>query len=214
MKNRDPEKLSGVSHPAAALASARRTGGRSARVVRDVLAAALEVFAERGYAGFSVDDVATRAGVNKTTVYRRWPTKVELVGAALASLRDRDPEPPDTGSLREDLVALLHQRATQMASPARRAISQAFLLSSSEPELLALGQRMRRERPYIPKVLFERAIARGELPVGCDTSLIGEALLGAVLARTWKRERIPESFLVRLVDLVVTGAAALPGQAR
>ena len=58
-----------------------RTGGRSARVVRDVLASALEVFAERGYAAFSVEEAAKRAGVNKTTVYRRWPSKADLLAA-------------------------------------------------------------------------------------------------------------------------------------
>lgn len=213
MKNREAEQPSSVSSPVTP-AAARRTGGRSARVVRDVLAAALEVFAEQGYAGFSVDDVATRAKVNKTTVYRRWPTKADLVGAALISLRDQDPEPPNLGSLREDLVALLHQRATQMGTPARRAIMQALLVSNSEPELQALTQKMRRVRPIIPRAVFQRAVDRGELPGDADAALITEALLGAVLARTWKRERLPHSFLTRLVDLVVAGAAAGSGRSR
>lgn len=211
MKNREAEESSSFSSSATP-AAARRTGGRSARVVRDVLAAALEVFAEQGYAGFSVDDVATRANVNKTTVYRRWPTKADLVGAALISLRDQDPEPPDTGSLRSDLVALLHQRATQMGTPARRAIIQALLVSNSEPELQALTRKMRRERPIVPSPVFQRAFDRGELPADADTSLMSEALLGAVLSRTWKRERVPHSFLTRLVDLVVSGAVAGAGR--
>src|SRR6187455_1103921 len=84
-----------------------RTGGRSARVVSEVLSATLEAFAEQGYAGLSVEAVALRAGVNKTTIYRRWPTKADLVGAALVSLRDDDPEPPNTGSLRDDLLQVL-----------------------------------------------------------------------------------------------------------
>ncbi|HET9930027.1 MAG TPA: TetR/AcrR family transcriptional regulator [Polyangiaceae bacterium] len=212
MKNQEAEQSQSLS--SAAGPAARRTGGRSARVVRDVLAAALEVFAEQGYAGFSIDDVATRASVNKTTVYRRWPTKADLVGAALISLRDQDPEPPDTGSLRADLVALLHQRATQMGTPARRAIMQALLVSNSEPELLALTQKLRRERPGIPRVLFQRAVERGELPADVDVALMTEALFGAVLSRTWKRERVSHSFLTRLVDLVVAGAAAGAGRLR
>src|SRR3954464_11362465 len=88
-----------------------RTGGRSARVVAEVLSATLEVFAEQGYAGFSVEAVALRAGVNKTTIYRRWPAKSDLLGAALFALRDEDPEPPDTGALREDLVQVLRHWA-------------------------------------------------------------------------------------------------------
>ena len=64
-------------------ATRARPGGRSARVVKDVLAAALTAFAESGYAGLSVEDVAARAGVNKTTVYRRWPRKLDLVSDAI-----------------------------------------------------------------------------------------------------------------------------------
>lgn len=207
MKNQKPQQ---TPEPAVGSGAARpRTGGRSARVVRDVLAAALSVFSEQGYVGLSMDEVAARAGVNKTTVYRRWPTKADLLEAALRSLRDDDPEPPDTGSLRSDLVKLLHERAVRMSTPARRAIMQAFLLSNAEPELQALSQRMKQERPVIPRVIFQRAVARGELPADADQSLITEALLGPLHSRTfWKRERVSQAFLTRLVALVVAGAAA------
>src|SRR4051812_28120293 len=117
-----------VSKPSAPQKARPRTGGRSARVVSEVLSATLEVFSEHGYAGLSVEAVALRAGVNKTTIYRRWPTKVDLLGAALFSLRDEDPEPPDTGSLREDLVGVLRQLVTRIETPRHRAIMHAFLL--------------------------------------------------------------------------------------
>jgi len=173
-----------------------------------VLSAALGVFAEQGYAGFSMDEVAVRAGVNKTTVYRRWPSKAELVSAALFSLRDQDPEPPDTGSLRTDLVELLHARAGQMELPHRRAILQALVLSNTDPELHSVLQRLRRERPAIPQAIFERAAARGELPPETDGVLIAETLLGVLHTRSWKRERVSRHFLIRLVNLVVAGAEA------
>lgn len=186
-----------------------RTGGRSARVVRDVLARALEVFAERGYAGFSVEEAARRAGVNKTTVYRRWPTKADLLAAAIFKLRDESAEPPDTGSLRKDLVTLLVHRAHQMALPRSRAVMHAFLLGNADPELQAIVQRLRRERPAIPPVVFERAVARGELPKGTDARLLTEALLGPLHSRVhWKREPVTKAYVAALVDLVVSGAEA------
>lgn len=186
-----------------------RTGGRSARVVSDVVAAALQVFAERGYAGFSMDEVATRAGVNKTTVYRRWPTKADLVGAALFSLRDHDPELPDTGSVREDLIRILCQRVPEMVTPHRRAIMNAVLLSHAEPELQSVLQRLRRERPAIPAVVLDRAVARGELPADVDRRLVVEALLGPLHTRAYlKREPISDGYVTALVNLVVAGAAA------
>ncbi len=186
-----------------------RTGGRSARVVAQVLSATLEVFAEQGYAGFSVEDVALRAGVNKTTIYRRWPAKADLVGAALFALRDEDPEPPDSGSLRDDLVQVLRHWAAQMETPRRRAITQSLLLANTDPDMQALVRRMRRERPAIPAVIFERAIKRRELPKGSNTELIAAALLGPLHTRTyWKREHVDDAFIRALVHLIVTGAVA------
>ena len=74
----------GRSAPARAPQS--RVGGRSARVVADVLRTTLEIIGEHGFAGLRVEDVAARAGVNKTTIYRRWPTRGDLVIAALTEL--------------------------------------------------------------------------------------------------------------------------------
>jgi AcrR family transcriptional regulator len=186
-----------------------RTGGRSARVVSEVLSATLEVFAEQGYAGLSIETVALRAGVNKTTVYRRWPTKAELVGAALLSLRDDDPEPPDTGTLEGDLLEVLRHWAAQMVTPRRRAIMQSILLGKTDPDMQALLQRMREERPAIPHVIFERAIKRGELPKGSDAQLMASALLGPLHSRAlWKGEPVDDAFVRSLVRLIVAGAAA------
>ena len=86
----------GAAEPARAPQA--RVGGRSARVVADVLRVTLELIGEHGFAGLRVEDVAARAGVNKTTIYRRWPTRADLVVAALIELatpptgdRDRPP---------------------------------------------------------------------------------------------------------------------------
>lgn len=186
-----------------------RTGGRSARVVAEVLSATLTIFSEQGYAGLSFEAVAARANVNKTTIYRRWPTKAELVGAAFISLRDEDAEPPDTGSLRDDLIQILKRWAERMTTPRHRAIMHAFLLGETDPEMQAIIRRMREERPAIAKVVFERAFKRGELPKGSDTDVIAAALLGPIHSRVyWKREAVDESFIRTLVKLIVAGAVA------
>ena len=200
-----------VKNPSQAITKAARprTGGRSARVVAEVLSAALEVFAEQGYAGFSIEAVALRAGVNKTTIYRRWPAKADLVGAALFALRDEDPEPPNTGSLHDDLVQTLVHWAAQMETPRRRAIVQSFVLANTDPDLQALVRRMREERPAIPALIFERAVKRRELPKGSDTQLLAAALLGPLHTRVhWKGEHVDATFIRALVKLVVAGALA------
>jgi AcrR family transcriptional regulator len=186
-----------------------RTGGRSARVVTEVLSATLELFAQHGYAGLSVEAVALHAGVNKTTIYRRWPTKVDLLGAALFSLRDAEPEAPNTGSLRDDLFSVLRHFAARIETPRHRAILHAFLLGNSDPDILALVRRMRDERPTIANVIFERAIKRRELPKGSDLSLMAAALVGPIYNRaSWKREPVDDAFIRGLIQLVVSGAAA------
>jgi AcrR family transcriptional regulator len=75
-----------------------RVGGRSARVVADVLRTTLEIIGENGFAGLRVEDVAARAAVNKTTIYRRWPTRGDLLIAALTSLSTQ-PASAETGRL-------------------------------------------------------------------------------------------------------------------
>jgi AcrR family transcriptional regulator len=182
-------------------------------VVADVLDACLQVFAESGYAGLSIEEVARRAGVNKTTVYRRWPTRAELVGAALFSLRDHDPPLPDTGSLRSDLVSLLVGRVEQMITPHRRAIMQAVMVGYAEPELRTIVKRLRQERPLIPRAVFERALARGELPPGTDVGMLAELLLGPLHTRIyWKREAVTADYIETLVAWVVAGAPRVPAQ--
>lgn len=178
-------------------------------MVREVLAAALEVFAEQGYAGLSIESVAARAGVNKTTVYRRWPTKADLVEAALFTLRDEGPDAPDSGSLAEDLFGILQHLAAQMVTPRRRAIMHALLLGNAEPELQQIVARLKRERPAIPPIVIERAIRRRELPKGSSAELIALALLGPLHNRAyWRREALDEAFLRSLIKLVLYGATA------
>lgn len=178
-------------------------------MVQEVLAATLNLFAEHGYARLSIEAVALRAGVNKTTVYRRWPSKSELLAAAFMTLRDDDPEPPDSGSLGEDLLQILRRLAAQMATPTRRAIMQALLLENADPELQAIIKRMREERPAIPAIVFTRALRRGELPKGSDPQLIAAALLGPLHTRVHvKRELVDDAFVRGLVRLIVAGATA------
>src|SRR5262245_2839968 len=88
-----------------------RAGGKSPLVrgepvVRGILGAALTELARTGYGALRIEDVAARAGVNKTTVYRRWSTKEDLVRAALLSITNDRFTPPNTGSLRTDLLQI------------------------------------------------------------------------------------------------------------
>ena len=182
-------------------------------MVQAVLSAAIEVFGERGYAGLTIDEIATRAGVNKTTVYRRWPTKADLVGAALISMK-QSTELPNSGNVRLDLFLLLRQKADALVTPRGRSVRRAVFAGTAEPELKAVILALRKEHPLVPRELLERAVEKGELPVGTDLKLVTDALAGAVLSATMWSDRVEDEFLRQLIDLVISGAAAVARAAR
>lgn len=187
----------------------RRTGGRSARVVHDVLAATVDALATTGYSAFSFEDVAARAGVSRTTIYRRWPTKPDLVRAALLRFAEECPLIADTGSLRGDLLQNLRtiqdpERAAQHAGLLR-----ALMADYDEPELLALARlvRGRMRQPAVAAV--ERAIARGELPPGTDPDVVIEpAAFTVVMRQAIFGDAADRDFGERLLDVILAGARA------
>ena len=182
-----------------------RPGGRSARVVHDVLEATLEVMAERGYRGLSIEEVASRAGVNKSTVYRRWPTKPDLVRDALLRMSQSDPS-PDSGSLRDDLLEFFGHRLARMSTPRGRSVASVVLLEGQDPELASVLTALKHERPSIPTAMIDRAIARGELPASIDRVLLTEALLSLYSRALWHNRPPSHLTLRRLLDLILTGA--------
>ena len=129
--------------------SSRRTqgilGGRSEQVVRRVLDAAIVELARSGYHGFRVDVVASRAAVNKTTIYRRWPSRAALVTALVDRMRAplRESPLPDTGRLESDLVEAFARRFTFGRKTEGRAWAR--LLEEREVEL----PRLRGHTPFI-----------------------------------------------------------------
>ncbi|MER7555635.1 TetR/AcrR family transcriptional regulator [Nocardioides sp. NPDC126508] len=149
----------------------RRPGGRAASVVARVHQAARELLTEVGYEAVQLPDVAARAGVNKTTVYRRWPTKSDLVADLLLGLSDHDLPRADTGSLLGDLVAMLKDVAELLRTPLMQAMVRASLDGSIDQEarLSFWAERMHRS-----SVIIERAVRRGELPESADARSILE----------------------------------------
>ena len=182
-----------------------RTGGRSARVVSSVLSAAVSELTRSGYDRFRVDAVASAAGVNKTSVYRRWPTKLALVAAALRARPVMVAPPPNEGTLRSDLLVALERACDYCASIQFR--DTRSLLQTQEPEVERLLLELRREFYDRQATVVEHAMGRGELPPGTDAHFILDVLFTQAVALTLRtRERLPREQLVQLVELVVRGA--------
>jgi AcrR family transcriptional regulator len=186
----------------------RRPGGRSARVRRSVLDATLDVIVDGGYAGLSVDEVAARAGVHKTTIYRRWPDLGALVVDALLDRQQEAVPIPDTGELRGDLLSLLDAITASITSPDGRALLRAGL-ESGPPELDVLVHRFWHARFALARQIFQRAADRGEIPSDLDNDLLVELVVAPLFFRELvTREPLSRAFRARLVDAVITEATA------
>jgi AcrR family transcriptional regulator len=161
----------------------RRQGGRSARVRAAVLAAAAELLAERGYDTLQLPDVARRAGVHPTTVYRRWPTKAQLIGEALLERSQTLSPTPDTGSLAGDLERLVLDGAALVRTPAVRALFRVLIGESADPRPESSWARDRFWAAHRAEAgrIVERAVTRRELPAATDPSELIDLVVGPAL---------------------------------
>ncbi|MEU9185848.1 TetR/AcrR family transcriptional regulator [Streptomyces sp. NPDC048484] len=172
--------------------STPRTGRpRSIEADEAILAATRAVLVELGWSGLTLGDVATRAGVAKTTLYRRWAGKNELVVDAVAALFD-ELELPDRGSLSADIEVVVLQFAAILSRPEAKTALMAVVAESTSDA--ALRDRIRSSIVDRQKHLVTegraRAQARGELPTENDpetaargTDLIFDVIAGAVVHR-------------------------------
>ena len=197
---------------ASAKVAKRRPGGRSARVQAAAIAATLAELAEVGYAALSLESVARRAGVHKTTLYRRWGTREELVLESMLARAGEQISVPDTGSLRQDLLELASTAAANAASPEVAAMARAVAGESPrDGRLAAANRRFWAERLALDAVIVERAIERGEAAVGTDPELVIEAVLGPIHLRLLLTgEPVDRPFVEGIVDVVVDGVALSP----
>ncbi len=180
---------------------------RGEPVVRRVLEVVLEQLAAQGYERLSVPEVAARAGLNKTSVYRRWPTKGDLVREALGASLGHAEEAVDTGDLRADLLTLARAAVAFVESPLGLAVLRTLLAEGANPEVKGLAAAMiQQQGSQGPGAIFERAIARGELARSTDVKLVLTTVAGAIMHRILiEQSAVTEDFLMRLIDLVLFG---------
>jgi AcrR family transcriptional regulator len=192
----------------------RRTRGPSRRVRAAAIAATLAELADRGYASLSLERVARRAGVHKTTLYRRWGTREELVLEAMLDRAGEHISVPDTGSLRQDLLELARTAAANAATPEVAALARAVAAESPrDSRLAAVNSRFWAERLALDGVIVERAIKRGEVAAGIEPRQVIEAVLGPIHLRLLLTgEPVDHPFLEGIVDVVVDGIARPPGR--
>jgi len=179
-----------------------------------VLRATRELLAEVGYGRLTVDAIATRGGVGKAAIYRRYGSKAEMVFAA--AVHDLDIEPPaDTGSLQGDLLALARLILDRLGSPAAAQATPALLGDlARHPDLARRFQEtsLARERADFAAIL-DRAVQRGELARSPDPAL-AHLLLSSPLFAALFAFHVPldEAVLRDLTAVVAAGLVAAGGQ--
>jgi len=180
----------------------------------DILDATLEVLAEVGYAGLTMDLVAARAKAGKATVYRRWPSKAELIVDAVARMKrvqvDLD-HLPDTGTLRGDLLGLYRpQPAEESARRLKIMAGLASLITHDQGFAEAANAAVVQPWADAHLIFLRRAVARGEIPASADIETLSQVIPSMAAYRSLiERKPFEREFLVGLVDGVVLPAAGI-----
>jgi AcrR family transcriptional regulator len=161
----------------------RRPGGRTARVNEAALTAVLDELVESGYASLTFERVAARAGVHRSTLYRRWANKEELVVEALSSQAGREVPTPDTGSLPGDLRELTGAIIATITSPLGEGLLRTLVSDAGRSaDLASVGRTFWGRRFALAADIVHRAIQRGEID-DVDPQLFIEMLVAPLFLR-------------------------------
>ena len=176
-----------------------RGPGRPRDASRDeaILTATVALLRRRGYPGLTIEGVASEAGVGRPTIYRRWPSKAALVVAALMDSSLLALPAPDTGSVRDDLIAVQRHQVSMMNSPESRRVTAGLLADLATDEELAeryVTEYLMPRRASVFQVL-QRGVDRGELVPTVDFAFVYDLLVGPLFMRAvvWGQPLGPEA---------------------
>ncbi len=201
----DDAAPAGAARPggAGARAGRGRDGARvDPRVLRSrhvVLAAALELMVERGMFALTIDAVAERSGVAKTTIYRQWPNRDALVADAWAAI-PAPAVPPLSGDLDADVLAAATAIDARLRTPPMSVLFPDLLTGAGrDPSLAALRDRLLRSRRRPLSDIVARAVADGRLPAGTDAALVAAMVVGTIVYQRLAPADVPVGRVVRAV---------------
>jgi len=201
--------------PKSAAEMAQRETGEDPRVTRSraaVLDAAMALLAEEGYAAFTVEAVFARTGVAKTTIYRHWPTRNDLLVAVIEQLGRRF-DLPDTGAIRGDLIEFFSVSAPRMEHDKRyqsiKSVPGLIEAARCDPTVAAWSRRSMDNFLGCLRAVLERGRARGEVRRDRDLDAMANILLGSiVIRRAFLEQDASDAYIAEAVDTVLEGIAA------
>ena len=182
---------------------------RSEEARRKAIEAATDLIVERGVAALTIEEVAARSGVAKTTIYRHWP---ERPGLILDTVREsfQHVGTPDTGSLRGDLMAFFGGLVrADLSGKVGRLMPCLIDAASRDPEMELLLERLGEERQAPIMAIVARAQERGELPDDLDQRVVIGSIVGPIVFRkVMQRQPVDASYIEACLDVAITGLAA------
>lgn len=171
-----------------------------------VLAATTQLLAEVGPGGFTVAEVAKRAGVHETSIYRRWGTRERLALDAMTGLSSDLIKVPDTGTLHGDLTALGMALVGYVASPLSRSLVRVMAVSDDDESSSQVRAQFWTARYDECRSIVDRAIDRGELPGDIDGRFLIEVFVAPIHARLLlTRDEVSQAVVERLARVAVRG---------
>jgi AcrR family transcriptional regulator len=187
------------------LPTTRRRGRPPSPELDDrILEAALETLAEVGYGRLRLDGLAARAGVAKTTILRRWPSKAAVAAAALQRLALQTTTVPEHGNLRDDLRAMLTNAVAMFSYGDGRFVPALFRESGDHAEIAELLATVIQTRREAYRRVLNRAIARHELHPDVDEEFIVDLLIGPLWTRLLiTRQPVTERLVDEVIDVVL-----------
>jgi len=210
--------------PAGASEAPARGRGRprSAEAEQAILNATLRMLGTQGVAGTTIEGVAAEAGVGKTTIYRRWPTKTDLILAAISDLVPPG-DPPDTGTMAGDMAALAETQRRRLAGSGLPGIVPRVLAESmSDPELhRVFVDRVVNPFRALLRLFIERGIERGELRPDLEVEPLVDLLHSIPIYKILMSrgdpaalEQVPGAYLPILAPGILNSSSADPGSVR
>ena len=188
----------------------QRPAGRSARIGEAVARATVELITEGGVSSLTFENVATRADVNRTTLYRRWGNKSRLLTWAMLEFMADQAQTPDSGSLEKDLFEMVMSLSSAIASPVGAAFMQVVLLESRHDAAVAAAVHSYwQQRLALAEPIYTRAVARGELDGAIDYEFLADLVFGPMFYHSIRTGRaIQAKYAKRIIETTLRHARA------
>jgi AcrR family transcriptional regulator len=177
------------------------------RILEQVIA----LLGSHGYAGLTLDALAARSGVAKTTILRRWPSKAAVAAAGVERLALQSVDVPDSGDLRVDLLALLHGAVEAFVRGRGQFVARLIREAGHHPEITDLLYTVIHTRRQAYRRVLALAIARGELAPSVDQELLIDLLIGPIWTRLLiTRDPITREYVDSIVEAVLVAFDVKP----